>query len=273
MKKWFTIAAAAALIAAMAATSMAVSVGDIVYEDDDDDYEEVTSLTPGEKYYVILVDEGDYDKDEKPKTIKWDSIEVDDPNEDETLEGSKAKKYASLSSGATRLKTGSGSEKYSWGVKLDVKSIKAADYDDSIDVSGTITWKLDGSTEERDVSFSIEYEEGGNEFEEDVMSYEFDRNDDVEIDFPDGDGRLTGTANKDFTLIASMDTDYNSTIGNKYPNANLDFYNGNGVSLTYIKNARLHFEADDDKYLYEITDGNKLVDLSRSEERRVGKEC
>lgn len=189
MKKWFTIAAAAALIAAMAATSMAVSVGDIVYEDDDDDYEEVTSLTPGEKYYVILVDEDDYDKDEKPKTIKWDSIEVDDPNEDETLEGSKAKKYASLSSGATRLKTGSGSKKYSWGAKLDVKNIKAADYDDSIDVSGTITWKLDGSTKEHDVSFSIEYEEGGNEFEEDVMSYEFDRNDDVEIDFPDGDGR------------------------------------------------------------------------------------
>ena len=270
MKKWFTIAAAAALIAAMAATSMAVSVGDIVYEDDDDDYEEVTSLTPGEKYYVILVDEDDYDKDEKPKTIKWDSIEVDDPNEDETLEGSKAKKYASLSSGATRLKTGSGSKKYSWGAKLDVKNIKAADYDDSIDVSGTITWKLDGSTKEHDVSFSIEYEEGGNEFEEDVMSYEFDRNDDVEIDFPDGDGRLTGTANKDFTLIASMNTDYNSTIGNKYPNANLDFYNGNGVSLTYIKNARLHFEADDDKYLYEITDGNKLVDLSSTYDKGKG---
>ena len=52
--KWFTIAAAAALIAAMAATSMAVSVGDIVYEDDDDDYEEVTSLTPGEKYLSLI---------------------------------------------------------------------------------------------------------------------------------------------------------------------------------------------------------------------------
>lgn len=124
MKKWFTIAAAAALIAAMAATSMAVSVGDIVYEDDDDDYEEVTSLTPGEKYYVILVDEDDYDKDEKPKTIKWDSIEVDDPNEDETLEGSKAKKYASLSSGATRLKTGAAARSIPGGAKLDVKNIK-----------------------------------------------------------------------------------------------------------------------------------------------------
>lgn len=264
MKKWFTIAAAAALIAAMAATSMAVSVGDIVYEDDDDDYETTTSLTPGEKYYIILVEEGDYSSksNEKPKSIKWDTIEVDDPNEDETLEGSKAKKYASISSSPTRLKTGSGSDKYSWGVKLDIKNIKASDYDDAIDVTGTVTWKIGGDEDHTDVSFSIEYEDGGNEFSEDVQSYEFDRNDDVDIDFPDGDGRLVGVANKDFTLLASMDTDYNNTIGNKYPNANLDFYNGNGASLTYIKNCRLHFEADSDKYLYEITDGNKLVDLT-----------
>ncbi len=270
MKKWFTLVAAVALMAAMACTSMAFDAGDIVYEEDDDDYDTVSTLIPGEKYYVILVGEDDYDYDEKPKSIKWDIIEVDDPNEDDILEGSKAKRYADLSSSATRLRTGSGDTRYSWGARLDIKSISASDYDDTIEVNGTVVYKIDDVEKELDMSFSIEYDEGGNEFEEDVMAFEFERNDDIEIDFPDGDGRLTGTANKDFTLLASLDTDYNSTIGNKYPNANLYFYNGNGANLTYIKSARLHFEADSDMYLYEITSGNQLIDLSSTYDSEKG---
>ena len=59
MKMWFTLVAAVALMAAMACTSMAFDAGDIVYEEDDDDYDTVSTLIPGEKYYVILVGEDD----------------------------------------------------------------------------------------------------------------------------------------------------------------------------------------------------------------------
>ena len=54
-------------------------------------------------------------------------------------------------------------------------------------------------------------------------------------------------------LILRATATYNSTVGALYPEANLDFYNGNGVSFN--KTGEMFMPADAGSFIYELKNG------------------
>lgn len=60
-------------------------------------------------------------------------------------------------------------------------------------------------------------------------------------------------------LVLAADGDYNSDIASKYPNADLDFFNGNGASFNKIGSMFLPAAAD--SYLYEVLKDGTLATI------------
>lgn len=271
MKKLLALMLALGLIAGLATISFAshgLSEGDVVYftDDDDDDYytsgNVVTDVPPGSTAWIYLED---YDKDnDDPKSVKLDDVSVWDPDEDDEV------KLISVDRKPVKKKTGSGSDERAWFARMTVRSVAASKYPkDGYDVNDfTITYTSyaggGASTESVTVNLnSIEYEESDDEFTETPKLFEYDKDDEVDIDLPDNAGNFKGTARKDFEVVASMNTKVNNTILNKYPNGDIQFFNGNGA-LFQVSSGKLTFFANSGDYLYSVGDGNKLTDISNT---------
>ena len=54
-------------------------------------------------------------------------------------------------------------------------------------------------------------------------------------------------------LVLKADAKYNATVGTLYPQANLDFFNGNGVSFN--KTGEMFIPADEGSFIYELKNG------------------
>lgn len=63
-------------------------------------------------------------------------------------------------------------------------------------------------------------------------------------------------------IVLKATTDYNSDIGAMYPEANLDFYNGNGA--VFNKTGEMFIPADEGSYIYEVKNG-QLVAIAGAE--------
>ncbi len=284
MKKLMSALLALTALTAMSAVSFAAKptasdVGKIyIKEDDDDDYytDEVDTLAPGETGWVFI---GIYDKDNEDSKEKPHGISITDgeftasgetpDDDDEDGKEYKAKKLISLSSRAEKKKIDSTEPKYGWFAKLTVKKISSSKYpEDGYDVSTPIEfkyeWDYDNGDEDVELELkSIEYEDSDDEFEDKLKRFEFDKDDDVDIDLPDDGGTFTGTARKDFDIVASMNTKVNNSLLNKYPNADICFFNGNGANFP-VNNGRLTFNANAGDYCYKVDSNGKLVDMSSS---------
>lgn len=272
MKKVLALMLALGLIAGLATVSFAshgLNPGDVVYfgdDDDDDDYytssNVESSVPPGTTAWIYLED---YDKDvDDPKSVKLDDVSVWDPDEDDEI------KLISVDRKPVKKKTGSNSGDRAWFARMTVRSVAASKYPkDGYDVDDfTITYTSyaggSSSTESVDVNLStIEYDESDDEFTETAKLFEYDKDDDVDIDLPDDAGNFKGTARKDFEVVASMDTKVNNSILTKYPNADIQFFNGNGA-VFQVSSGKMTFYANSGDYLYSVGSDNKLTDISNT---------
>lgn len=259
MKKLFAAIMAAAMVLALTPATMAVShrlsKGDAVIKDDDYYDDVVNTVAPGSTFWVFLED---YETgiSTGPKSISFDELEILDSDTGKTV------KMLTVEKTASRLKINS--DDRGWFAKVTVKSVGASSYpDDGYDiVSLVLEYTYDGSEDSTDINIdAIEYEEADDEFEDDEKMFTFEKDDDVDIDLPDSAGTFSGVARRDFDVIASMNTDAITSILNKYPNADLQFFNGNGASFP-VNNGKLTFHADSGDHLYEVGSNNTLTDRS-----------
>ncbi|WMJ83420.1 hypothetical protein ACS3UN_10130 [Oscillospiraceae bacterium LTW-04] len=261
MKKLFCTVLALAMIVAAAPVALAKNVTDYdegdVYIKDDDYYDDgpQSTIAPGSSGYVYLCPYED-GKTTGPKSVRIDDMEVLDSD------NGKPVKLISVDRSASRLKVNS--DERAWFVKISVKSVSSSSYpDDGFDIDTlTLEYTYDGDKYE-DVQVnldSIEYDEADDEFEEDEKMFTYEKDDDVDIDLPDSAGIFTGTARKDFDVVAAMDTDVDNSLLNKYPSADIRFFNGNGATFP-VTGGKMTIYADSGDYLYEVS-GNKLTDRS-----------
>ncbi len=80
--------------------------------------------------------------------------------------------------------------------------------------------------------------------------------DEYEISLPGDNYFLVNTIGQGKIILAA-DMDYNADIAAKYPNANLDFFNGNGA--TFNKIGELTLMADEGSFLYQVNADGNLV--------------
>lgn len=66
-------------------------------------------------------------------------------------------------------------------------------------------------------------------------------------------------------ILLGMDTEFDDSIAKKYPDANLDFWNGNEASFNKI--GELHLSAEPGSYLYQINSSGRLVRPTYSYDR------
>ena len=258
MKKLFSAVLAVAMIVAAAPVALAdktgYTEGDVYLKDDDYYTDHVSTLAPGSSGYVFLCDYEDGET-KGPKSISIDEVEVVDSDTTKTV------KLLSVEKSASRLKVDS--DNRGWFVKLSVKSVGSSSYpEDGFDVEELVleyTYKDSEETVAVNLS-NIIYDEADAELEDDEKMFTYDKDDDVDIELPDNAGNFTGTARKDFDVVAAMDTDVDNSLLNKYPNADIRFFNGNGANFP-VSNGKMTINADSGDYLYEVS-GSTLTDRS-----------
>ena len=262
MKKFLTAIFAIALIVAMASVSFALTEGGVYIKEEDEDYydTQIDTLAPGETAYVYI---GEYDRDDEDTTEKPTSISIEEHDVTEVDSGDEVKKMITVDKKAEKKKVANG--EYGWFAKIKAKAISLSNYpEDGYDVMELVI-EFDWDGDKDGISpltvdlDHIGYEEAEDEFEDDPKLFEFEKDDDVEIDLPDEAGVFEGVARKDFEIVAGMDTDVNNSLLNKYPNADIQFFNGNGANFPVTK-GRLTIYADDDYYCYEVDSSGKLID-------------
>lgn len=242
--------------------SFALTEGYIYKRDDglyDDD--QGSTLAPGTTAWVFL--ENYTSGDTAPKSVKLSSdIEFLD------ADGRESKRLVTIASTAKRLKYASNPTTYGWFAELKVKSISTSSYEEDgyevvgADASDAITYRFGGSDKETALNLdTIAYEDGSGEFGDDLMLYTYEKDDDVDIESSNGKLMLTGVARRDFDVVASLTHDPIDSLLNKYSNADLEFYIGNGASFP-ISNGKITIEADSRSYLYSIGANNTLTDRS-----------
>ncbi len=132
------------------------------------------------------------------------------------------------------------------------------------EVSGIVTLR---KSRYDDVELDVDFEVGYNAPEDAnvipitpalfVPGVDFDEYDDETFEFEaDSYSYLVVNTNSQRRLVLGMNTDYDDDIGNKYPDANLYFFNGNGGSFNRI--GYLYLYADRGSYVYEIDSKNVL---------------
>ena len=267
MKKLLSAVLTLAMLVAAAPVALAAPApGEMLVKDDDDYYiESAEPVAPGSTFWVYLEDA--YDDDEKsvkePKNIKMDkNVTVTDSDTGKDV------KMLSVDKSPDRLRYDSGSKDRGYYARVTVKSVSSSSYPEAgYDVEDFVltytSYAEDSKGETVELpalDFRIEYDEADDEFEDDAKMFAFDKDDDVEIDLPDNAGIFTGTARRDFEIIAAMNTKVDSSLLNKYPNGDIRFFNGNGANFP-VTGGKLTIYADSGDYLYEVS-GSTLTDRS-----------
>lgn len=146
------------------------------------------------------------------------------------------------------------------------------------DVYGTVYLKkTSGDDEYRfdydDVNLDVDFEVGYTSPEDSnvipitpalfVPDEDFDEDDEETFEFEaDSYSYFVVNTNNQKKIVLGMDTDYDDDIADEYPNANLDFFNGNGA--TFNKLGYLYLYADRDNYVYEVEDNDTLKKINAS---------
>lgn len=96
-----------------------------------------------------------------------------------------------------------------------------------------------------------------------VPGQDFDEYDEETFDFEaDSHSYFVVNTNSQKKIVLGMNTDYDDAIADKYPQANLDFFNGNGAAFNRI--GYLYLYADRGSYVYVIENNNTLKKISAS---------
>lgn len=279
MKKFLSAVLAFGMAASLASAAFAANgshsnafdeKGDI-YIRRDGNYESTSgSLIPGETAWVVL-GRYKYSGDYYLKEVKNIKVLDNDALDGEAMGsgGRDVSKIISVSRSAKKVEIEDG--EYYWCAEIDVKRISPSSYpEDGYQLQADLELEFDWEnressnnegTERTDVNLdSVEYEMG-DDLEEYDQLFEFDVDDDIDLQFPDGgEGSFTGVARRDVRFITHMSYDINSNLLNKYPNARLDFYTSTGDFSSTIRDAHLNIEAPSGSYCYEINSAGNLID-------------
>jgi hypothetical protein len=258
MKRLIAAVLALAMTAAMAMTAMAVNVRLFVKDDDGYFIDEVTTPAPGQTVYALLTD-GD-----KPNKMKAShDIEVISQAKDR-----KVSLIGGSSFSIVKKKIGSSSSDYAYFAEIKIKDVGSSAYEeDGYHATGEITYENSAGNEfTYDVDFYIEYPEGYDELTDELQIFSYEKDDDIDLELPDGESTFEAEASGNSKVLASMSTDYDGDFANRFSNANLDFYYGNGATFDRLvrSSAVLTIYAREGSYLYEIKSGGALTDLSKT---------
>lgn len=286
MKKTLAFLLAIAMLAGMAVTAFAADatanypVDDIssnayLWDDDEngvDLTDDVDMVPYGEAVYFPLIGKAAsggtryvYEKAAAGKmktTPKWE-------------EGSKYVKNVSvekrkITSDSVSI-TMAGGEKYLYFLIIEIKDSTSTA---SRELYGQITIKQSGTkdyakVDSLDVDISIEMgyssaSKKGTEGEIPITPATFKDGDgfdsDSEFEFSfeaDSDSRFVVNTNGQGKIVLGLDTDYDDKIGDKYPDADLYFFNGNYATFNRTGTLYLGSE-DDDLYVYAIASNGSL---------------
>jgi hypothetical protein len=122
---------------------------------------------------------------------------------------------------------------YTFYAAIDLKpsTITSRDDDDNL-LEGTLSFE---DYDDVDIFLYVQYPLAeDDEFTEDLQIFDFEElGEDSSYVFtlPTGKARFTVNTTGQRDLLISMDMDFDSAVSNKYPDANLDFFHGNGASF------------------------------------------
>ena len=248
MKKLFMLALSVALLLTMSVGISAAFEGTI-FEYDGSSLEAISGdLVPGKTYYIGL--EANKPKDSKAK-LSYTCTQV-----------SNDKKFSIASSTSLPIAKRKFGSDYAYFAELKLKDIPASSYhEDGFLFDGTVTYKRnDGTTGDPLIDKNCNYPNGGSTVYDYQSYYYFNDEDDIVLDVEGTEVKIELSAKGiEYRLLLAMDTKYDETLADKYPNAYLDFYNGNGAS--FKRKATIIIPREGTQYLYEYS-GSTLTQIT-----------
>lgn len=276
MKKLFAALLALGCAVALSPCVLAASRGAAYIEDNGYYDEKVTETTPGSTVYIALAEATNSDIKYKisssmvPTTAKITSAK--------TLGYVDDKDYKLIKTGNLDIKkfeVEDGSEWYF--AVLEVKDISVSNYpEDGFGVEGSIkVTRKSGSAFTLDLSDAIDeirFQEAKDkdELSKQAQIYTLKSNTEFELEFPNGNGRFSGTTKGAIDVLASMTHTKISAITKLDKSADMTFYIGNEAKFSNIKDGQLIIEADNGSYLYQIGSSNRLTNMSKTYDEDEG---
>ena len=166
--------------------------------------------------------------------------------------------------------------KYCYFLSITTKT-RSKNTTSSHDVCGTVKLKKSGDygfdydDMQLDVNFEVGYlpPEDSNLIPITPALFEpdedFDEYEEETFDFEaDDDSYFVVNTNSQKKLVLGMDTDYDDDIGEKFPEADLYFFNGNGGRFNRIGYLYLYTGDSDYRYAYSINDDGELEKINSS---------
>jgi len=159
---------------------------------------------------------------------------------------------------------GNTTHKYIYFVAVDLKDSGSTN---AADISGTIQLRKSGEFDYEEMELAVDMEiayeiSEDNEITEDVKlfkeghGFEGDENEEFTFECDDETYFEVNTLGQGKVLLAAS-SDFDEDVSIVYPNANLDFFYGNGGSFN--KTGTLYLAAESGSYLYQLRDDGRLV--------------
>jgi len=158
------------------------------------------------------------------------------------------------------------SQKYIYFIEVDLKDGGSTT---ATDISGTIQLRKSGEFDydemELDVNIELAYATAtDSEITEDLKLFKeghgFEPDDAYEFTFEcDDESWFEVNTNGQGKLLLSATADFDTDVATIYPNANLEFFYGNGGTFNRIGTLYLH--AENGSYLYQLRDDGRLVEV------------
>ncbi len=159
------------------------------------------------------------------------------------------------------------SQKYIYFIEVDLKDGGSTT---ATDISGTIQLRKSGEFDYDDMELDVDIElayatSNDSEITEDLKlfkeGYGFEPDDAYEFTFEcDDESYFEVNTNGQGKLLLSATADFDTDVATIYPNANLEFFYGNGGTFNRIGTLYLHAESG--SYLYQLRDDGRLVEVN-----------
>lgn len=255
MKKFLAASLASAMVVSMAAASFAAVTNKVesvdptakLYSSTDKFTVASGKVAYGETvYYSLLGNSG--------KVTEYDAVRGTSIKQKWELNGTAIEKIEIV-----KKKHGDTSADYAYYVSVKTKDNTSTK---DTDIVGTLSLRKSGNDGFDEISHPVNFTlgytavDGSTAITDKLALHSFVEDSELSISFTAADSNyfVVNTMGQG-KLLAKADVKYNADIAAKYPTANLDFFNGNGVSFNKI--GELTIAADKGSFLYAVNaDGN-----------------
>ena len=149
--------------------------------------------------------------------------------------------------------------------KLTLSKSKHPKVDDlDLDISVNVGWANSYNSDKEQLGLSVTSDSVGPLDDETYYALKFDYDDEVDIEFEDG-AIFTVDVSGQSKLLLYFDTKYNSKVANKYPLAELNFWNGNGAKFNRVGEMFIPIDEDYAQFLYMLNADGTLSEVPGAE--------